>query len=201
MVGAFFVHHEADVPPWRGNAEQVGRRYECGTVVIVMLIIMMPPPPLLQLVGVFDEAMLKKTGAARRGGGQGEGTCAPKPQQQYKAGGESGRQHLGASSSILNQIEGPGSAGRYQKAMYPFLAFVLPPSLMLAHSHITLLLCLWSCLLTMIARRVLVLVCLILAVAPLQSVSGQEGGVAEAEKIDLDEVLDSLADAGVAEVS
>lgn len=53
----------------------------------------------------------------------------------------------------------------------------------------------------MMARRVLLLACLFLAVAPLQSVSGQEGGVAEAEKIDLDEVLDSLADAGVAEVS
>eukprot|EP00903_Cladosiphon_okamuranus_P019415 g17851.t1 len=51
----------------------------------------------------------------------------------------------------------------------------------------------------MMARRVLVLAYLLLAVAPLQSVSGQEGGVAEAEKIDLDEVLDTLADAEVAE--
>lgn len=51
----------------------------------------------------------------------------------------------------------------------------------------------------MMARRVLVLACLFLALAPLQSVSGEEGGVAaEAEKIDLDEVLDSLADAGAA---
>lgn len=54
--------------------------------------------------------------------------------------------------------------------------------------------------LTMMARRVLVLACLFLAVAPLRSVSGQDGGAAEVEKIDLDEVIDSLAEAGVAEV-
>ncbi|CAM9721076.1 unnamed protein product, partial [Ectocarpus sp. 4 AP-2014] len=48
----------------------------------------------------------------------------------------------------------------------------------------------------MMARRVLVLACFFLAVAPLQSVSGQEGGVAEAEQIDLDELLDTLVDAG-----
>lgn len=50
--------------------------------------------------------------------------------------------------------------------------------------------------LKMMARRVLVLACFFLAVAPLQSVSGQEGGVAEAEQIDLDELLDTLVDAG-----
>lgn len=56
-----------------------------------------------------------------------------------------------------------------------------------------------SCL-TMLARRVLVLVCLFLAAAPLQLVSGQEGGVAEAaENVGLDEVPDSLTedDSGV----
>lgn len=54
----------------------------------------------------------------------------------------------------------------------------------------------------MIARRVLVLACLFLAAAPLQLACGQEGGVAEAaaENVDLDEVLDSLEDAGVMEV-
>lgn len=52
----------------------------------------------------------------------------------------------------------------------------------------------------MMARRVLVLACFFLALAPLQSVSGQEGGVAEAEQIDLDELLDNLVDAGVIEV-
>ncbi|CAM9442754.1 unnamed protein product [Pylaiella littoralis] len=52
----------------------------------------------------------------------------------------------------------------------------------------------------MLARRVLVLVCLFLAAAPLQLVSGQEGGVAEAaENVGLDEVPDSLTedDSGV----
>lgn len=53
----------------------------------------------------------------------------------------------------------------------------------------------------MMARRFLVLACLFLAVAPLQTVSGQETGVADADNVDLDEVLDSLAEAGVAEVS
>ncbi|CAN0051161.1 unnamed protein product [Ectocarpus sp. 6 AP-2014] len=51
----------------------------------------------------------------------------------------------------------------------------------------------------MMAPRVLVLACFFLAVAPLQSVSGQEGGVAEAEQIDLDELLDTPVDAGVIE--
>lgn len=53
----------------------------------------------------------------------------------------------------------------------------------------------------MIARRIVLLACLFLAAAPLQSASGQEGGVAQAEEVDLDAVLDTLADAGVAEVS
>lgn len=52
----------------------------------------------------------------------------------------------------------------------------------------------------MMARRILVLACLLLAVAPLQSVSAQEGGVAQAEDVDLDEVLDTLVDTGIAEV-
>lgn len=78
----------------------------------------------------------------------------------------------------------------------PFRIPVLSPPGQMAQTHIFLV-----CLLAMIARRVLVLACLVLAVAPLQSASGQEAGVAEAEKIDLDEVLDSLADAGAAEAS
>ncbi|CAM9796543.1 unnamed protein product, partial [Ectocarpus fasciculatus] len=46
----------------------------------------------------------------------------------------------------------------------------------------------------MMTRRLLVLACFFLAVAPLQSVSGQEGGVAEAEQIDVDELLDALVE-------
>ena len=38
VVGAFFVHYETNVSPWRGNAEQVGRRYECGTVIMLLLL-------------------------------------------------------------------------------------------------------------------------------------------------------------------
>lgn len=75
VVGAFPVHYEANVPPWRRDAEQVGRGYECGTVIIVMMM-----STLLQLVGVFHEAVMNK-GVARRGGGQGEGTRTPKPHQ------------------------------------------------------------------------------------------------------------------------
>ena len=48
---------------------------------------------------------------------------------------------------------------------------------------------------------VLALAYLFLALASLQLASGQEGGVAEAEIIDVDEVLDALVEAGVAEVS
>ena len=91
VVFTFLVHHETDVPPRRWNAEQVGRRYECGAVIVLSI---MKMSPLLQLVGVLDDPVLKKTGAARRGGGKGEGTRTPKPHQQYQAGRESGRWHL-----------------------------------------------------------------------------------------------------------
>lgn len=65
-----------------------------------------------------------------------------------------------------------------------------------AHAPIYLPLCLM-----MNARRVLVLACLFLAAAPLKLASGQEGGVAEAgDGLDLEEVLDSLEDAGLLEV-
>lgn len=63
MVGAFLIHYEANVSPRRGNAEQVGRGYKF----LVMILTMMSP--LLQLVGVFDEAVLKRNGVVSRGGG------------------------------------------------------------------------------------------------------------------------------------
>lgn len=195
MVGTFLVHYEANVSPRRGDAEQVGRRYKRTFIMLIMII-----SPLSQLVGVFDETVLTKNGLARRGGGQREGVRTPKPQQDYEVGGESGRKHGMLHGCALNLLIPAPSAEKGLSA----IIFHLPGTrLLLACPHRGAPAHARSKTLAMMARRVLVLACLFLVVAPLQSVSGQDGGLAEAEKLDLDEVLDSLPDAGggVAEVS
>lgn len=96
VVATLLVHYKADVPPRRGDAEQVRRGHKRGRLIAsaATIIMMFMIPSLLQLVGVFDENVLKKirtvvvvvavvlaTCGGSRGGGEGESQPTPGPQQ------------------------------------------------------------------------------------------------------------------------
>lgn len=85
MVGALFIDYEADISTRRCEAKQVRMGYG-GPKIAVMIM-----PALLQLVGVFDEAVLEEVSIGRPRRRYGEAASTAEPEQDQEAKGRKRR--------------------------------------------------------------------------------------------------------------